>query len=207
MNKLDKIRLHYYVNQDIIREAYPKCNSLGISIKHIGELSPIEIRVYETIKFHNLPLLPQFPVKKYFLDFGDPVRKIAIEVDSKEFHTDKNKDEIRQTEIEKEGWIFYRIQGKKTYFPIHEYFKYITGVDFDDSTSEEIKEFVIQNKELNSDCLILYLKEKYYKKKSSPQKQTNTLKSISQILKKHKNSLNQRIKRRIEWENKYGKIN
>ncbi len=206
MNKLDKIRLHYYVNQDIIRESYPKCLSHGIEIKRMEDLSPIEIKVYETIKFHNLPLLPQFPVKKYFLDFGDPIKKIAIEVDGKAFHLDKRKDDLRQKEIENEGWIFYRIQGGKTYFPIHEYYEHLTGKDFENSSQNEINVFINQHKNLNSDCLILFLKENYYNINFSEQDHVSKLKSMSEIMSKHKHMLNQRIKRRKEWEEKFGEI-
>ncbi len=206
MNKFEKIRHYYYVNQDIIRESYPKCLSHGIPVLRMSDLSPIEIKVYEIIKFYNLPLLPQFPVKKYFLDFGDPIKKIAIEVDGKAFYLDKRKDDLRQKEIENEGWTFYRIQGAKTYFPIHEYYEHITGKVFENSLQNEISEFVNQHKNLNSDCLILYLKEKYYDSSFSEQNHISRLKSMAEIMDKHEHVVNQRIKRNQEWEERFGKI-
>ena len=60
-------------------------------------------------------MYPQFPVREYFVDFGDPVKKIAIEADGQRWHTDGEKDRERQTRIEQEGWFVYRIEGRQTY--------------------------------------------------------------------------------------------
>ncbi len=205
MNKLDEIRMHYYVKQDEILESYPRCLGHGITIKNIHDLSPIEIRVYDMIKAYNLPLLPQYPVKNFFLDFGDPVKKIAIEVDSKTYHLDKLKDEVRQKEIEREGWTFYRIEGKYTYLEIHEYFEIKTGGKFEEAQEDEKNEFIHNNMYKNSDCLILYLKDQYYNFNYQENSAKEELSSYSELVEDSEYRLQRRIKRRIEWEKMYGK--
>ena len=207
MNKFEKIKFHYFINQDIIRETYPKCLNYGYPIKNEKELTPIEIRVYETIQFYNLPLLPQFPVNKYFVDFGDPIKKIAIEVDGKKFHIDKSQDKKRQKEIEDEGWIFYRIQGKHTYFPVNEYYKHLTGNDMELTDNEEIDNFIFQHKNFNSDCLIIYLNKTIYKAPPVDENTPPNMIHISESIKSLTKSLEQIEKRKIEWKKLNGKIN
>jgi len=56
-------------------------------------------------------LLPQFPVKKYFVDFANPFLKIAIEIDGKKWHQDVEKDKARQADMEQDGWRFLRFSA------------------------------------------------------------------------------------------------
>lgn len=80
-------------------------------------LTPIERNVWSDIRYLGLPFYPQFPVGKYFLDFADPFKKIALEIDGK-VHLDaevKEKDKHKDTYLEKNGWTVIRIQGWKTY--------------------------------------------------------------------------------------------
>lgn len=79
------------------------------------EFTPIEDNVWGDIRYLGLPLYPQFPIGPYFVDFGDPIRKIGIEVDSKEWHKDWRKDAKRQRELEKLGWHIIRIPSHLTY--------------------------------------------------------------------------------------------
>lgn len=74
--------------------------------------SPIEMQTWMGLRgFGHCPMYPQYPVLKYFVDFGNPVAKIAIECDGKEWHTDKEKDKNRDAELYKIGWTTYRISG------------------------------------------------------------------------------------------------
>lgn len=206
MNKFEKIRFHYYINQDAIIEAYPKCLSYGYIIKNEKDLTPIENRVFESIQFYNLPLLPQYPIKKYFVDFGDPIKKIAIEVDGEKFHLDKKKDAKRQNEIEHEGWSFYRIKGKYTYYPIHEYFKFATGNDMELTDNEEVDDFILKHINFNSDCLISHLRKTIYRTKLADENTPPNMIHIFESLDRLTKRLEQREKRKIEWEKMYGKI-
>lgn len=80
-------------------------------------MTPIEVNVWEKLKTKGLFYYPQLPVTQYLLDFADPFKKIAIEVDSREWHQDVGKDIDRQWDIEWFDWKFYRIWGKDTYDP------------------------------------------------------------------------------------------
>ena len=84
---------------------------------HEWKMTPIEENVWSDIRKFSVPLYPQVPVGQYFVDFGNPWEKVAIEVDGKEWHMNKEKDDKRQKEIESMGWAVYRIPGKDTYTP------------------------------------------------------------------------------------------
>lgn len=75
-------------------------------------LTPIEKRIWSLIRTYGIPMFPQYPVGRFFLDFGDPVRKIAIECDGAKWH-DPKKDKKRDTELSDLGWKVYRIQGSE----------------------------------------------------------------------------------------------
>lgn len=74
--------------------------------------SPIEDMVWHSIRCYGVPMYPQFPAGKYFLDFGDPIKKIAIECDGKEWH-DRDRDRERDTRLSQLGWTVYRISGRE----------------------------------------------------------------------------------------------
>lgn len=73
--------------------------------------TPIEAAIWSDIRTYGLPFWPQFPVGKYFVDFADPVRRIALECDGAAYH-DPAKDARRDAALEKMGWTTYRIPGR-----------------------------------------------------------------------------------------------
>jgi very-short-patch-repair endonuclease len=74
-------------------------------------MSPIELIVWGHIRDEGLVMYPQHPVAGYFVDFGHPKVRVAIECDGKQFHLDKAKDAQRQAAIEAKGWMVYRLTG------------------------------------------------------------------------------------------------
>lgn len=106
MDKRKTIRDAYRKFMPEIIKHYPRCNPYFID--WAGIFSPAEDMAWSDIRLRAFPLYPQFPVEGYFLDFADPIKKIAIEIDGLKFHKDKEKDKVRQKEIEKLGWKFYR---------------------------------------------------------------------------------------------------
>jgi hypothetical protein len=74
-------------------------------------LTPIERWLWHDIRAHDAVLYPQYPVGRYFVDFGNPKVKVAIECDGAAYHTDKGKDFARDSELERMGWTVYRISG------------------------------------------------------------------------------------------------
>lgn len=89
-------------------------------------------------------LIPEYPVLNYFLDFANPHEKIGIEIDGKEWHQDKNKDNKRQEEIENEGWRIIRF----TWQEVFEWVKEPNREDFYDDEEwymNEINRFYQKN--------------------------------------------------------------
>jgi very-short-patch-repair endonuclease len=83
--------------------------------------SPIETNAWDDIRgYGRVPLYPQYPIAKYFVDFANPFLKIVIECDGKEFHRDRKKDIARDEDLKTLGWNVFRISGsdcKKIIYP------------------------------------------------------------------------------------------
>lgn len=76
--------------------------------------SPIEFDAWCSIRSKGrIVLYPQYPVGNFYVDFGNPFLKIALELDGKEYHLDKGKDQARDKELNKLGWTVFRITGKE----------------------------------------------------------------------------------------------
>jgi len=73
-----------------------------------GFMSSLEKRMKIILDELGLEYVPQQPILNYFVDFGLPKYKVAIEVDGNYWHQDKEKDSVRQVKIEKEGWTVLR---------------------------------------------------------------------------------------------------
>ncbi|NSX05066.1 endonuclease domain-containing protein [Cupriavidus gilardii] len=78
----------------------------------VSIFSPIEYDAWCEIRGLGVPLWPQLPVGKYFVDFGNPVVKIALECDGKEWH-DAERDAKRDADLLELGWSVYRVTGKQ----------------------------------------------------------------------------------------------
>lgn len=87
-------------------------------------MTPIENWLWADIRNANAVLYPQFPVGRFFVDFANPVAKVAIECDGYEYHLDRGKDHDRDVELGDMGWSVYRIPG------------YICATEQDDETGE-----------------------------------------------------------------------
>ena len=75
-------------------------------------LTPIELALWHDIRAENAVMYPQYPVGPFFVDFGNPAAKVAIECDGKRWHIDKKKDAARDRELNLMGWTVYRITGR-----------------------------------------------------------------------------------------------
>jgi hypothetical protein len=69
-------------------------------------MTPIEAWLWADIRDANVVLYPQYPVGRFFVDFANPVAKVAIE-----YHLDRAKDQARDAELAGMGWTVYRIPG------------------------------------------------------------------------------------------------
>ena len=76
-------------------------------------MTPIESAMWSDIRMEGAIFYPQYPVLSYFVDFANPVAKVAIECDGAEFHTDWKKDEVRDSNLRQIGWSVYRFTGSQ----------------------------------------------------------------------------------------------
>lgn len=82
-------------------------------VQWLKVFTPIEYALWHDIRAADAVLYPQYPVGRFFVDFANPVAKVAIECDGAAYHTDKQKDATRQREIERMGWSMYRLTGRE----------------------------------------------------------------------------------------------
>jgi len=83
--------------------------------------SPIEEKFYELSQKIKLPLLRQYKVGNYFIDFAyiDPNGfgfKLAVELDGQKYHSSyaqRKKDYERERYLMKQGWIVIRFTGSE----------------------------------------------------------------------------------------------
>lgn len=110
------LRELYALMMDDIREAHPRtCDPYFINWTAV--FTPIEMDAWQTIRGRGLPLYPQVPAGRFFVDFGDPVSRIAIECDGAAWHADKDRDARRDAELDELGWTVYRVTGKECWKP------------------------------------------------------------------------------------------
>lgn len=74
-------------------------------------LTPIESWLWGDIREANAVFYPQWPVAGFFVDFANPVARVAIECDGAAYHLDKAKDAARDEKLADLGWTVYRITG------------------------------------------------------------------------------------------------
>lgn len=111
--KWDYIASYYKANNEEIMKR--KGNQYTIDpygIDWIKIFTPIEYQVWSEIRTLGLPLYPQYPVDGVFVDFGDPVKRIAFECDGKDWHT-PDKDYARDAKLNSIGWTVFRSSGRE----------------------------------------------------------------------------------------------
>lgn len=152
-----KIRESYEQNMDWIIKEYPKRDPYAI-FNWCAHFTPIEYNVWHDIRCLCLPMYPEFPVENYFIDFADPVKKIGVEVDGKDWHKNIIKDRKRQNELENLGWKIFRIPGVLTFSDRDSFFEdYKFGYDKEADYKKE-KEF----RNLCSEGILQGIKDEHY---------------------------------------------
>lgn len=103
---------------NLIREYYKEVEPLILDGSRISPygipladyMTPIDRAIWNDIRCYGLPFYMQYPVGRRFVDFGDPITRIAIEVDGKAYHS-AEKDAPKNAEIRAAGWRLFRIKG------------------------------------------------------------------------------------------------
>lgn len=95
--------------------------------------TPIEYRAWCSIRCKGAGMVfyPQYPALNYFLDFANPKKKIAIELDGKNYH-DPKRDRDRDRALREIGWTVYRITGSEM--------SKSNYMDFSDCTADGLSE-------------------------------------------------------------------
>lgn len=115
MNDWNRIRQHYANHAEMIMSG-PACDwAIDAYAWDNGMIrrTPIEELLWSDIRQANAVMYPQFPVAGVFVDFGNPVAKVAIECDGKAYHLDKEKDRARDDMLARIGWTVYRLTGSE----------------------------------------------------------------------------------------------
>lgn len=106
------LRELYAYKDQAIRDAWPHMvNPYPVDWK----FTPIEYSAWQTIRILGLPFYPQYPIGRYFVDFADPVMRLALECDGKDWH-DPVKDARRDAAISALGWRVKRFTGRQCYW-------------------------------------------------------------------------------------------
>lgn len=142
--QLHRLKNEYYrVHQtndvwDVIREAYKLMEPRIIERRGAcspywfdWKFTPIEALAWQDIRGTGMRMFPQIPVGRYFIDFGDPCKKIGVELDGKDYHSEK-KDRPRDEWLWSQGWRIFRVPGYKAFAAP----KYV----FDDGWTHEYRE-------------------------------------------------------------------
>lgn len=143
INDIKRIRELYENELSYLIKDYPRMNVN--SIIEMIPMNTIERMAWMEIRKLGLPMLPQFPIGKYFADFADPIKKIVIEIDGKEWH-DASKDMLRDKEMNELGYEVIRFEAKivaklvKEYSYVNDDGEYVETVDEFVETLKNLKE-------------------------------------------------------------------
>ena len=97
---------------------------LGPHVRERPLLNPFEIDVRDKLTATGIPLIAQYGVSGYWIDFAaqhptEPGRMVlAIEADGASYHsssTVRDRDRLRQEQLERLGWRFHRIWSTDWY--------------------------------------------------------------------------------------------
>jgi hypothetical protein len=78
-------------------------------------LTPIESAMWADIRAEDAILYPQYPVGRFFVDFGNPVAKVAVECDGAAYHRDQAREEARDEALMDMGWHVYHLTGRECF--------------------------------------------------------------------------------------------
>lgn len=108
------IRAFYALHHDAIMQSASEwgCDPYSWEVYAGVRFTPIESALWSDIRTANLVMYPQYPVGRFFVDFGNPVAKVAIECDGAAYHVNQAKDAARDAQLRELGWSVWRITGR-----------------------------------------------------------------------------------------------
>jgi hypothetical protein len=97
-------------------------------------MTPIEFALWCDIRSHGVILYPQYPVGRFFVDFGHPAVKVAVECDGARYHRDQARETMRDGAIRAAGWTIYHLSGASCLEPA-----FLDPVDWYDEHDREVR--------------------------------------------------------------------
>lgn len=76
--------------------------------------TPIEEDGWYYVRTMGLKMFPQYPVGRFFVDFGDPWKHVAIECDGQQWHN-AERDAKRDRELADMGWRVLHLSGSELF--------------------------------------------------------------------------------------------
>ena len=109
--------------------------------------TPVEQDAWISIRRKGqIALYPQYPVLDFIVDFANPLLKIALEIDGKQFHADKEKDQRRDALLKAAGWTVFRVTGKEMWRTDYKDFSdYTDGLDWFEDGRSEIGDWILNS--------------------------------------------------------------
>lgn len=109
--------------------------------------TPIEQDAWISIRRKGqVVLYPQYPVLNYHVDFGNPLLKIALEIDGENFHQDKVKDHQRDQLLKQAGWTVFRVTGKEMWRTDYKDFSdFADGADWYEDGYDYIQDWIMSS--------------------------------------------------------------
>ncbi|MBX3703970.1 MAG: DUF559 domain-containing protein [Steroidobacteraceae bacterium] len=112
--RLNALRAFYREYEKLHGPDYAGCDPYESGA--FASLTPIEYLLWQDLRGQwRTPVVMQYPVGPYVLDFACPSHRIALEADGKAFH-DPERDAWRDSILWREhGWKVYRVSGSECY--------------------------------------------------------------------------------------------
>lgn len=161
MNDWNAIRSAYKRKTPLISEVSSERRRGKINpyfLDWLPMFTPIEEAAWNCIRHYGVPLYPQVPALRYFIDFANPHFKIGLELDGKAFH-DAAKDKRRDQELyDREGWRIFRVTGSEAFRQ---------PPDIPDEDDEEYEESIRQWLRETCDGVVKSIDEVYFRQNYS----------------------------------------
>lgn len=128
-------------------------------------LNDVELRLFEDIRYYNIPLYPIFPVaENTFFHFANPFKKVAIEIVYK--HSPLPLLQRKKMLFAARGWSVYNTRSNETLLTMEEFFlskRKDLSIELETLTNEQQFLFAEKYKDQSSSCLLYYILEKHFR--------------------------------------------
>jgi hypothetical protein len=141
------------------------CNTLDYHIEDWHSvLNEVQRVIYDEIKSAGVRLYPFYPIGSGFINFGNPFKRIGIEILYKNFGFKEKQEKIERFKIE--GWTVYTFETKYISYILEKLFDNVKdeyyGESFEELDSEDKLNFIEKYMNTNLECLMYHIREELY---------------------------------------------